>query len=356
MTYLNVAGLSPFTKAVQHEVTTTLEQFSKILYSDKGIHFYREKVQHGRKTLARWLQISNEERIAFVPNATTANWLALSRIQWKPGDNVLTTTHENSTVLKEISCLHTRGIQVHRLDPTSPDELEFQIVELLESARVRAIVLSHVSHIDGRILPIERIYRLAQQYRVLLIVDGAQAVGHIPVSFQEWQPDAYFFPGHKWCAGPMGTGAMILGERFLKSAAIIQPEADEHQPPWGDFELGTQNIGLIAGITKAVLIKEQDGLHTAKQIDIRQEFRHEISKMAPFKMLEWNGPHSPGIFSLTCTNEQTEEQLQSKEHAISWKTFTLPQNPGKIGIRLSWSSLTSQTELDTALHLLKTIH
>ena len=214
MIYLNVAGFSPFKQDVQQEVTTTLEQFSRLLYSDEGIHYYRESLQHCRKDLAQWLQVEDAQRIAFVPNATTASWLVLSRIHWKSGDQVLTTTHENSTVLKEILALQTRGVHVHTLDPSSPAELEFAIEQLLQSTHVRAIVISHVSHIDGRIFPVERLYQLTQNYQALLIVDGAQAVGHIPVSFHDWQPDAYFFPGHKWCAGPMGTGALILFSRL----------------------------------------------------------------------------------------------------------------------------------------------
>ena len=62
-------------------------------------------------------------------------------------------THENSTVLKEIISLQSRGVHVHRLDPSSPAELEIEIEQLLKSTRVRAIVISHVSHIDGEFFP-----------------------------------------------------------------------------------------------------------------------------------------------------------------------------------------------------------
>ena len=356
MIYFNVAGLSPFNQAVQQEITTTLEQFSRLLYSDDGIRFYRETVQRCRSSLAQWLQISDAERIALVPNATTASWRVFSRIQWKPGDKILTTTHENSTVLREILSLQTQGVDVHTRDPISPDDLECQISELLASTHVRAIMMSHVSHIDGRILPIERIYRLAQKYHALLIVDGAQAVGHIPVNFQEWQPDAYFFPGHKWCAGPMGTGAVILGKEFSEYGGIKQPEEKEaHRPPWIDFELGTQNIGLIAGFAKAILIKEQEGLSTARQEGIRERIQRELSKIPDSDILEWDGPHSPSILSWTCVNERTEGQLLSKTHDISWKTFPLPQNPAKMGIRLSWSSVTSNTDLEALFNFLQNI-
>ena len=351
MIYLNVAGLSPFKPDVQQEVTTTLARFSQLLYSDEGLHYYRETLQRCRKVLAQWLQVEDSHRIAFVPNATTASWLILSRINWKSGDQVLTTTHENSTVLKEIMALQSRGVHVHTLDPSSPDELEIQIEQLLKSRQVRAIVISHVSHIDGRIFPIERIYRLTQSYQTLLIVDGAQAVGHIPVSFYDWQPDAYFFPGHKWCTGPMGTGALILGKPFAE-----RDEGEEtNQPLWADFELGTKNIGLIAGFAKACAIKQQEGLKTPTLESLREEVRRAVSEISGLKILEWEGPHSPRIFSFTCLDKQTESHLQSKFHNIAWKIFPLPKDLKRTGIRVSWSSDIPKKDIESVLTLFQNI-
>jgi len=351
MIYLNVAGLSPFKQDVQQEVTTTLALFSPLLYSDEGLHYYRETLQRCRKVLAQWLQVEDAHRVAFVPNATTASWLILSRIHWKSGDQVLTTTHENSTVLKEIMALQSRGVHVHTLDPISPAELEIEIEQLLKSTHVRAIVISHVSHIDGRIFPIERIYRLTQSYQALLIVDGAQAVGHIPVSFHDWQPDAYFFPGHKWCAGPMGTGALILGKPFAER----DEEEETNLHPWEDFELGTKNIGLIAGFAKACAIKQQEGLKTGTLESLREEVRRALSETSGLKFLEWEGPHSPGIFSFTCLDKRTESYLQSKFHNIAWKTFPLPKDLKRTGIRVSWSSDIPKKDIESVLTLFQDI-
>lgn len=347
MIYFNVAGLSPFNQAVQKEVAATLKEFSRLLYSEEGIHFYRETVQRCREDIAQWLHVANQDHLAFVPNATTASSLVLSRIHWKSGDQILTTTHENSTVLKEILALQPQGVQIQTLDPISPNEFEREIETHLQTAHVRAIVISHVSHIDGRIFPIERLSHLAQKYHALLIVDGAQAVGHIPVSFHDWQPDAYFFPGHKWCGGPMGTGAIILGNQL---AAPEEKEASQ-QPPWSRFELGTQNIGLIAGFAKACLIKQQDRLSSNWLEQIREEVRQKLSNVSQLRILEWEGPHSPGILSLTFKEKQAERQFPSNGHDISWKTFLLPNHQGQTGIRLSWSTKTSKSDRESLLTL-----
>ncbi len=354
MIYLNVAGLSPFNKVVQEEVTTTLEEFSRLLYSEEGLHYYRKTLQRCRKELAQWLQVVDTERIAFIPNATTASRLVLSHIYWKPGDQVLTTTHENSTVLKEILGLHALGVQVHTLDPKSPTELETKIKQLLMSTQIRAIIISHVSQIDGRVFPIERLSKLARAHQALLIIDGAQAVGHIPVSLQVCQPDAYFFPGHKWCAGPMGTGALILGKQFGERIEITT-HRENSQPSWADFELGTQNIGLIAGLAKACAIKQHEGLKTVSLEGIREKVQQELAKTSKLRILQWEGPHSPGILSFTSQGKQTEAQLQSKPPDISWKTFQFPDHQKQVCTRLSWSSSTPAADVESLLTFLQSI-
>ena len=354
MIYFNAAGISPFNQTVQEEVQTTLEHFRKLLYSNDGIQFYRRTLQSCRQQIAEWLEVEDTQCVAFVPNATTASRLIFSRIHWKPGDCVLTTTHENATVLNELSGLHIHGVSIQSLDPESSTEFETEIEYHLKSTKVRAIVISHVSHIDGRVFPIERIAQLSQNKQTLLIVDGAQAVGHIPVSFPDNQPDAYFFPGHKWCAGPMGTGALILGKQFLEKEALGRGKKPETtQPLWAEFELGTQNIGLIVGLAKACRIKQQDGLKTNRLEHIREEVQQQLLNFSQFKILEWKGPHSPGILSFTYLNQQTEDQLQSKTHDIVWKTFSLPKNAPQTSIRLSWSSDTTNTDVGAFLDLLQ---
>ena len=349
MIYFNVAGLSPFNHAVQEEVSTTLEQFSHLLYSDEGIRFYRETLQRCRKHLAEWLRVEDANHLAFVPNATTASALVLSRIHWESGDTLLTTTHENATILKEISVLQSHGVQIETLTPNSPVELENAIAQRLRTTHVRAILISHVSQIDGRIFPVERLSQLTQKSRTLLIVDGAQAVGHIPVDFHHWQPDAYFFPGHKWCAGPMGTGALIIGNRLTE-------QADREKPAWTDYELGTQNIGLIAGFAKACTIKQTSECQTEYLKGIREKVRQELEKTANLEVLEWEGPHSPGMLSFTGLDQQAAIRCQTKPDALIWKTFPLPHNPEQRGIRLSWSPDTAETAIKLLLTFFRNQH
>mgnify|MGYP002623861259 CR=1 FL=1 len=354
MLYLNPAGLSPFHPDIQKEVSRTLAAFSRVLYSEAGVKLYRETFQQARETIARWLELTDPQRLAFVSNTTTACSLILSRINWKTGDTVLTTTHENATILYEIDSLRTRGVQVLSLDPDAAPGFLPAFEHLLNKHSVRAIVISHVSHLDGRIFPLPAIQALARTHRVLFMVDGAQAVGHIPVSFRQLQPDAYFFPGHKWCAGPMGTGALILGKEFVRTFANPDETQDlrkPDQPGWMGFELGTHNIGLIAGLAKACSLKHQEGLQSPVLDSIREEWKTCLKRYEGVRILEWDGPQAPGILSFHRLDETTAQVMQTTAvpQELPCNTFSNPSEPSKLSIRLSWAPATPLSDIRQAL-------
>ena len=355
MIYLNPAGLSPFHPEVQEEISRTLDTFSRLLYAEAGIQLYRETLQRCRRTIADWLGFHDEQRLAFMPNATTACSLVLSRINWKSGDILLTTIHENSTILHEIKKLSARGVSVISLDPDGSIGFLPALEGALREQSIRAIVVSHVSHLDGRIFPLGAIQDLAQSHQALLIVDGAQAIGHIQVSFQQIRPDAYLFPGHKWCAGPMGTGALILSEKFVKT--IAGPDDKKgNQSYWADFELGTQNIGLIAGLAKACDMKRQEGMNDRILDEMREEWKFHLGHFPGIRMIEWDGPHAPGILSFACLDEKTERFIRtvSSTHSIAWKTFAHPAYPSRLSVRVSWTTDMPRTRLRSALACLNT--
>ena len=358
MIYLNPAGLSPFHPEVQQEISRELDTFSRLLYSESGIQHYRQRLQQCRRTIADWLTLKDEQRLTFLPNATTGCCLVLSRINWKPGDILLTTVHENSTIIQEIEKLRDRGVSIISLDPDSHTGFLPTFKRSLNEQPVRAIVISHVSHLDGRIFPIASLQDLAQSHQALLIVDGAQAVGHIPVSFQQIRSYAYFFPGHKWCAGPMGTGALILGEQGGGNIARVDGGEDcqnETQPYWTRYELGTQNIGLIAGFAKACTLISQKNPNNQILEQVREEWKVSLGQYPGIRIVEWDGPHAPGILSFACLDEKTEQFIQtvSSTHSIAWKTFTHPSYPSHLSVRVSWTTDTPKTEIRSVLAFLK---
>lgn len=357
MIYLNPAGLSPFHPEVQEEMSRTLRAFGQLLFSEAGIRQYRDTLQQCRGVIADWLDVTKDQRIAFMPNATTACCLALSRIAWKAGDTVITTTHENATILQELHELKGREVDIMALDPDSGGGLVPQLEPAVRHTPVRAMVISHISHFDGRIFPLDTIQEFAQAHDILLIVDGAQAVGHIPVSFRNFHPYAYFFPGHKWCGGPMGSGALILAESYEQNHRQENGDREDSKSPLVDgnrYELGTHNIGVVAGLAKACILRRQHppGDQTLKPI--REEWKSRLARIPGLRIIEGNEPHAPGILSFACLEPAVEQYMQTtaSRHALAWKTFTHPSFPSCLSVRVSWTTSTPAPHLSAALSLL----
>ncbi len=348
MIYLNYAALSPTRPEAERAVTETLNEFKNYLYSDAGIQWYLRKVHDCRLQVARLLNVTNPSSIAFVSNASTAHYLTIRSLPWKPGDSILTTTHENPSITRQLHALKDRGVDIHHVQPSSPDQLIQSITHTLDQHSVKAVVISHVSHVDGRIFPIHAMSSIAKERGVAFIVDGAQAVGHIPVDLNQLDCDVYFFTGHKWCAGPLGTGAMMVSDRFLQSHSIcaVQIKAGE-APLASQFEIGTHNIGLIAGLGQACECKFKDGLGVEILRSFRQQAKQTLSQIPGVNMVEWDGPHAPGILTIQGNPDVDHHRLTKRlaeEFEIIIKPFVDYPQEIMPAIRLSWATTMNERD------------
>ena len=215
MIYLNYAALCPTLAEAEEEVERTLTEFKRYLYSEAGIEWYLRKVSDCRQQVGALLHVNDSSSIAFTTNASTAHYLLVSSLKWVPGDTILTTTHENPSITKQLRAREREGVHVRAVRPTSLETFLHALEERLDEPGVNAVVISHVSHVDGRIFPVQEVASLARARHCLVVIDGAQAVGHIPVDLNALDFDAYFFAGHKWCEGPLGTGALVARESFF---------------------------------------------------------------------------------------------------------------------------------------------
>ncbi|MDT7042253.1 aminotransferase class V-fold PLP-dependent enzyme [Candidatus Nitronereus thalassa] len=343
MIYLNYAALSPTRPEAEQAVTNTLAEFKHYLYSDAGIQWYLGKVLECRQQVSKLLNVTDPSTIAFVSNASTAHYIATRSLQWNPGDAILTSTHENPSITRQFKALAHRGVRIQEVNPSSPDELLCSMSQALDQHPFKAIILSHVSHVDGRIFPIQAISSLARKHGVRLFIDGAQAVGHIPIDLSQLEYDVYFFTGHKWCAGPLGTGAMIVNPRFLQGHSTLPVQVNVGETPQvNQFEIGTQNIGLIAGLAKACDSKYQEGVGTERLKKFRQQAKDLLGKRPGNKVIEWSGPQAPGILTIQgqpgLDHQRLVAQLAAKAGIIV-KPFVGYPPDIMPAIRLSWAAM-----------------
>ena len=124
---------------------------------------------------------------------------------------MLTTRHEHPGGLGPLLALRERlGVEVEFVDlgDGGDDEQTIGAFAAALERPARAILASHVLWTTGAVLPIRRLGELARSAGAVMIADGAQAAGAIPVSVEELAVDAYAIAGHKWLLGPEGMAAL----------------------------------------------------------------------------------------------------------------------------------------------------
>ncbi len=352
MIYLNYAALCPTLAEAEAEVERTLTEFKHYLYSEAGIEWYLHKVYDCRQKVGTLLHVGEPSTIVFTANASTAHYLALSSLKWEPGDTILTTTHENPSVTRQLHALERDGVFIHAVRPASPEKFLNALEEQFNGPGVKAIVLSHVSHVDGRVFPVHEVVSLARARRCMVIIDGAQAVGHIPVDLNALDFDVYFFAGHKWCQGPLGTGAMVVQERVFTHPSYRAIEGKKQgRSTASQFEIGTQNIGLIAGLAKACEQRQQR-IEAEQRLTFRETAKELLDWRPNCRFMEWEGLHAPGILTFKGTSDLDYEQFAKRlacELGIIVKPFVDYPEDDAPAIRLSGLSTMNQQDLQNGI-------
>ncbi len=176
-----------------------------------------ERMNEARAAVAAVLG-TEPRRIALTHATTEGMNVATWAIDWRAGDKVVTTSLEHGGALAPLWALRSRlGVDVAIADiGVGGDPAE--VLAALDRAitpETRLVCVSHVSWATGARLPIAEIVALAHSRGALVAVDGAQAVGAIPVSVEELDADFYAVPGQKWLLGPDGTGALYCAPAVL---------------------------------------------------------------------------------------------------------------------------------------------
>jgi L-cysteine/cystine lyase len=139
--------------------------------------------------------------------------IAAWSIAWRPGDGVVTTTDEHPGGVGPLYVLRDRlGVGIRFVDAESAGDEPGLLAAFDEAIdrSTRLVLISHVLWTTGRRLPVGEITELAHARGALVVVDGAQAAGAIPIDVGGLAVDAYAVPGQKWLLGPEGTGALYV--------------------------------------------------------------------------------------------------------------------------------------------------
>jgi L-cysteine/cystine lyase len=185
-----------------------------------GIDGYRvlfEQLSELRVGLARFVAADPAE-IAISHNTTDGMNIGTLGLGWRAGDHVVTTSLEHPGALLPLYVIHRRfGVEVEFAE-IGRGGREETLAAMAAAIRpgTKLVVLSHVTWSTGAVLPLPEISELAHRAGALVLVDGAQSVGSIPVDMPAGGADFYAFSGQKWLCGPEGTGGIYVRGESLE--------------------------------------------------------------------------------------------------------------------------------------------
>jgi cysteine desulfurase/selenocysteine lyase len=235
----------------------------------RGVHLLSERAtrayEEAREKVRRFLNAPDMREIVFVRGTTEAiNLVAqtFGRAHIGRGDEVLVTEmeHHSNIVPWQLLC-EEKGAHLKVLPITDEGELRIDLLDGLLTDRTKIVAVVHVSNSLGTINPIATIVEQAHGHGIPVLVDGAQAVAHLPVDVQALGCDFYAMSGHK-LFGPTGIGALwgrlpllekmppYQGGGDMISAVTFEKTTYNVVP--NKFEAGTPNISGSIGLGAAI--------------------------------------------------------------------------------------------------------
>ncbi|MBL0939451.1 MAG: SufS family cysteine desulfurase [Gemmatimonadaceae bacterium] len=180
-----------------------------------------ERYHEARATIARFVGVADTDCLLFTRGTTESMNLVASswgRANVKAGDEIVITAlehHANFVPWQQLAL--TTGATLRVIELTAQQTIDLDQLRDVLSSRTRVVALTHVSNAVGAITPLDEAVRLIRsRSAAVIVVDGAQAVPHLPVDFDSLDVDFYAFSGHK-LLGPMGIGCLIGRRALLES-------------------------------------------------------------------------------------------------------------------------------------------
>ncbi len=223
---------------------------------------YQSQLADTYKLIARLIN-ANASEIAIVENASTAWGLAFYGIEFKPGDEIITSEMEYSTnVLAFLNVQEQLGVII-KLIPND-EQGNFTITEFKQaiSAKTKLIAITYIASTTGGMMPVTEIGKIAAEHGILYLIDACQAAGHAPLDVKEIGCDMLSVTGRKYLRAPRGTGFLYVRREVqdkLKvlymdslAAELISDNEFKLRDDARRFELYEKNRSLILGLGRAV--------------------------------------------------------------------------------------------------------
>jgi cysteine desulfurase family protein len=328
-------------------------------------------VLEARELLAELFGIRDPAHLLFTKNATEALNLAILGTL-RHGDHAVTGSMEHNSVLRPLSALRRRGVEVSVVEGDGAGRVDPGKVAAALRASTRLVALNHASNVCGTVADVAAVGRVCRERGIRFLVDVAQTAGCLPIDVEALGIDFLAFSGHKGLLGPQGTGGLYArdpeGVEPLMYGGTGSLSDREEQPEFlpDRFESGTLNVHGLAGLTAGVrwLVKRgaaEVAAHDGRLLEILLEALTGEPEVAVYGPGDGNG--QVGVLSVNIAGLSPSEVGERLErefgiltriglHCAPRAHRTLGTFPGGT-VRLSWGPFTREAEVRSAARALQ---
>jgi cysteine desulfurase / selenocysteine lyase len=267
LVFLDTAASAQKPKAVIDGVA----EFYRTDYANVHRGVYRlssastDQFEKARESARRFINAAHTDEIVFVRGTTEG--INLVAYSWggtflSAGDEVILSELEHHSNIVPWQLLRDRiGFKILAVPIDATGGLDLAAFERLLSPRTKLVALTHISNVNGHVVPVETMIRLAHARGAKVLLDGAQAAPRLPVDVQALDVDFYAFSGHK-AYGPSGIG-VLYGKKDLLAEmppwqgggsmiSTVTFERTTYLEPPHRFEAGTPDISGAIGLGYAL--------------------------------------------------------------------------------------------------------
>ena len=286
----------------------------------RGVHtlsqLATDDYEGARSKIRAFLNAGDDREIIYTKGTTEGINLVAStfgRQNVGPGDEIIVSNmeHHSNIVPWQILC-EEKGARLRVVPIDDSGELLVDEYEKMLNPRTKLVSITHVSNALGTIVPVERIVGLAHDHGVPVLLDGAQAVPHMPVDVRKLDCEFYVFSGHK-LFGPTGIGILYGKAEYLEAMPPFQSGGDMiksvtfEKTVYNDlpykFEAGTPNIAGAVGLGAAVDYVESLGFEgiMAHEEELLEYGTRSLASIEGLQIVG-TAAHKAGILSFTIEN------------------------------------------------------
>ncbi len=280
-----------------------------------------ERVYACRRQICEFFGGYSFDRTIFTKNCTEALNIALLGVLER-GDSVVTTVAEHNSVLRPLNYLERRGVKVDVAPLNGSGDIDLPALLGLVTGNTRAVVITLASNVTGAAPDIKKL-RAALPAQTLLICDGAQACGHVPIDIKAAGIDALAVAGHKGMLGIQGSGALLFSERMQPRPVTYGGTGSEsYNLDMPDFfpdrlESGTVSYPAVVSLGEGALyLKTRMREHADRMVHFTDKIIEGLRSVDGAEVFSRANPY--GIVAFRLADMQSEETAYrlSEEYSV----------------------------------------